>query len=74
MLTHVSPTVDIFQLGEVVSQKVQNKAEYNKYQLYVTELDKVMILLLKLSGRLARAENAVSSLPEDAAQNERVRI
>ena len=56
----------------MVSEKVQNKSEYNKYQLYVTELDKVMILLLKLSGRLARAENAVNCLPEDAKPDQRV--
>ena len=38
----------------------------DKYKSYVRELDMVMTLLLNLSGRLARAENAlrVESIPE----------
>ena len=61
------------QVTDIVQKKVDNKPKVNKYKLYVDELDKVMYLLLKLSGRLARAENAVRSLPEDASQQERVR-
>ena len=51
---------------------MQNKGEFDKYKLYVDELDKVMYLLLKLSGRLARAENAVMSLPPAADEKEKV--
>ena len=58
----------------VVESKCQKTAEFDKYKLYVDELDKVMILLLKLSGRLARAQNAVLSLPEDASEKHKVRI
>ena len=55
-----------------MEKKVQNKGEFDKYKLYVDELDKVMYLLLKLSGRLARAENAVMSLPPAADEKEKV--
>ncbi len=56
----------------MVESKCQNQAELDKYRLYVDELEKVMILLLKLSGRLARAQNAVLSLSEDAPAKQRV--
>jgi protein Shroom len=59
------------QIQKIVEEKCQNEQERNKYRLYVDELDKVMYLLLKLSGRLARAENAVRSLPDDASEKER---
>ena len=52
------------QLTAIVQEKVENKAEYDKYQLYVSELGKVMKLLLQLSGRLARANNAINALAE----------
>lgn len=51
---------------------MQNKGEFDKYKLYIDELEKVMYLLLKLSGRLARAENAFMSLPPDADDKEKV--
>lgn len=59
-------------MSAVVESKCQNQAELDKYRLYVDELEKVMILLLKLSGRLARAQNAVLSLSEDAPAKQRV--
>ena len=52
------------QLTAIVHEKVENKAEYDKYHLYVSELGKVMKLLLQLSGRLARANNAINALAE----------
>ena len=52
--------------------KVQSRGEFDKFKLYVDELDKVMYLLIKLSGRLARAENAVLSLPPNADNKEKV--
>ena len=58
----------------MVEKKCQNKAEYDKYKLYVDELDKVMYLLLKLSARLARAQNDVLCLPADASDKQKVRI
>ena len=55
-----------------MSAKVDTKAEYDKYQLYVTELGKVMKLLLQLSGRLARANNALNAMM-DSDEKEKVR-
>ena len=55
-----------------MSSKVDTKAEYDKYQLYVTELGKVMKLLLQLSGRLARANNALNAMM-DGDDKEKVR-
>lgn len=40
--------------------------------MFVGDLDKVVSLLLSLSGRLARVENALNSLDEDATVEERV--
>ena len=56
-----------------MTEKVENKAEFAKYQLYVTELGKVMKLLLQLSGRLARANNAINTLAEGGENKEKVR-
>ncbi len=69
----LNPAGCSLQLAAVVETKCQNKAEYDKYKLYVDEMEKVMYLLLKLSGRLARAQNAVLSLPDDASEKHRVR-
>ncbi|XP_064636059.1 uncharacterized protein LOC135493098 [Lineus longissimus] len=62
------------QVTKIVEQKLENPKELDKYKSYVDELDKIMHLLLKLAGRLARAENAVLSLPDDAAERERVSL
>ncbi|KAI0241050.1 Protein Shroom3, partial [Lamellibrachia satsuma] len=59
------------ELTSVVTEKVENKAEFAKYQLYVTELGKVMKLLLQLSGRLARANNAINALAEGKENKEK---
>ncbi|ELU03935.1 hypothetical protein CAPTEDRAFT_173104 [Capitella teleta] len=59
------------QVTLVVEQKCQSKQELNKYKLYVDELDQVTYLLLKLSGRLAKAENALNMLPDHASESER---
>lgn len=55
-----------------MERKVENPQELSKYRLYVDELDKVMCLLLRLSSRLARAENELLALPQDASQGMKV--
>lgn len=40
--------------------------------MFIGDLDKVVNLLLSLSGRLARVENVLSGLGEDASKEERV--
>jgi hypothetical protein len=61
------------QVTQIVERKCQSKQELNKFKLYVDELEQVTYLLLKLSGRLAKAENAVIMLPEHASEQQRVR-
>lgn len=46
--------------------------EYDKYKMFIGDLDKVVNLLLSLSGRLARVENVLRGLGEDASKEERV--
>lgn len=62
-------------LGDEVEarvQKVCKSNELDKFRMFVGDLDKVVSLLLSLSGRLARVENALNSLEEDATPEERV--
>lgn len=62
-------------LGDEVESKVQRVCkpnELDKFRMFVGDLDKVVSLLLSLSGRLARVENALNSLDHDATEDERV--
>lgn len=62
-------------LGDEVETQVQQVCkpnELDKFRMFVGDLDKVVNLLLSLSGRLARVENALNSLEEDATAEERV--
>ncbi|XP_069560237.1 LOW QUALITY PROTEIN: protein Shroom2 [Brachyistius frenatus] len=56
---------------EVRVQQVCKSNELDKFRMFVGDLDKVVSLLLSLSGRLARVENALNSLEEDATPEER---
>uniref|UniRef100_A0A4W4G6N1 Shroom family member 2a n=1 Tax=Electrophorus electricus TaxID=8005 RepID=A0A4W4G6N1_ELEEL len=61
-------------LGEDVEATVQavcKPNELEKFRMFVGDLDKVVSLLLSLSGRLARVENALNSLEEDTTLEER---
>ncbi|XP_045388819.1 protein Shroom3 [Lemur catta] len=61
-------------LGEEVEALISELCkpnELDKYRMFVGDLDKVVNLLLSLSGRLARVENVLSSLGEDASKEER---
>lgn len=63
-------------LGDEVEARVQQVCkpnELDKFRMFVGDLDKVVSLLLSLSGRLARVENALNSLDEEATPEERVR-
>nr|XP_046248519.1 protein Shroom2 isoform X2 [Scatophagus argus] len=66
--------LDNNSLGEEVEARVQQVCkpnELDKFRMFVGDLDKVVSLLLSLSGRLARVENALNSLEEDATPEER---
>ncbi|XP_036192939.1 protein Shroom3 isoform X1 [Myotis myotis] len=61
-------------LGEEVEALISELCkpnEFDKYKMFIGDLDKVVSLLLSLSGRLARVENALSGLGEDASKEER---
>lgn len=62
-------------LGEEVEALIRELCkpnEFDKYKMFIGDLDKVVNLLLSLSGRLARVENVLSGLGEDASREERV--
>ncbi|MEQ2202718.1 hypothetical protein XENOCAPTIV_013467 [Xenoophorus captivus] len=64
-------------LGDEVEAQVQQVCrpnELEKFRMFVGDLDKVVSLLLSLSGRLARVENALNNLEEEATPEERVSI
>lgn len=61
-------------LGEEVEAWISELCkpnEFDKYKMFIGDLDKVVNLLLSLSGRLARVENVLSGLGEDASNEER---
>lgn len=62
-------------LGEEVELLISTLCkpnEFDKYKMFIGDLDKVVNLLLSLSGRLARVENVLSSLGDNANSEERV--
>lgn len=62
-------------LGQEVEATVQRLCQPNqldKFRMFVGDLDKVVNLLLSLSGRLARVENALNGLEEEALPEEKV--
>nr|XP_020447669.1 protein Shroom2-like isoform X2 [Monopterus albus]XP_020447670.1 protein Shroom2-like isoform X2 [Monopterus albus] len=61
-------------LGHEVEATVQHLCQPNqldKFRMFVGDLDKVVSLLLSLSGRLARVENALNSLEDEAPPEEK---
>uniref|UniRef100_A0A673VCT0 Shroom family member 3 n=2 Tax=Suricata suricatta TaxID=37032 RepID=A0A673VCT0_SURSU len=61
-------------LGEEVEALISELCkpnEFDKYKMFIGDLDKVVNLLLSLSGRLARVENVLSGLGEEASNEER---
>lgn len=64
-------------LGREVEATVQRLCQPNqldKFRMFVGDLDKVVSLLLSLSGRLARVENALNSLEDEAPPEEKVTV
>ncbi|XP_048461256.1 protein Shroom4-like isoform X2 [Rhincodon typus] len=61
-------------LGEDAERLVKNVCkpnEFDKYRMFIGDLDKVVNLLLSLSGRLARVENALNNLDVDTSEEEK---
>ncbi|XP_035705772.1 protein Shroom isoform X4 [Folsomia candida] len=64
-------------LGHQVVERVKGSAkrnEFDKFKLHVEEIEKITSLLLGLSGRLARAENALMSLTENNSNPQEKKI
>ncbi|KAM4886201.1 protein Shroom4 [Sylvia borin] len=64
-------------LGEDVATRLQalcTPGEFDKYRLFVGDLDKVVNLLLSLSGRLARVETALGSLGPHAPAEDKLAL
>ncbi|XP_066561994.1 protein Shroom2 isoform X2 [Amia ocellicauda] len=56
---------------EAVVQQVCKPNEFDKFRMFIGDLDKVVSLLLSLSGRLARVENALNNLDDKASAEEK---
>ncbi|XP_067896445.1 protein Shroom2 isoform X2 [Heterodontus francisci] len=56
---------------EAIVKEVCKPNEFDKFRMFIGDLDKVVNLLLSLSGRLARVENALNTLEESASPDER---
>ncbi|KAM9300490.1 protein Shroom2 isoform 2-T2 [Morus bassanus] len=56
---------------EAIVKEVCKPNEYDKFKMFIGDLDKVVNLLLSLSGRLARVENALNNLDENTSPEER---
>ncbi|XP_076321262.1 uncharacterized protein LOC143230868 [Tachypleus tridentatus] len=76
-LEHIALREEMAQneiIGKEVMSRVEQLAKPNeleKYRLHVEELGKIINLLLSLSGRLARSQNALLCLPKEAGEEER---
>ncbi|NXJ62370.1 SHRM2 protein, partial [Rostratula benghalensis] len=56
---------------EAIVKEVCKSNEFDKFKMFIGDLDKVVNLLLSLSGRLARVENALNNLDENTSPEER---
>ncbi|XP_053562433.1 protein Shroom2 [Bombina bombina] len=56
---------------EVIVKEVCKPNEFDKFRMFVGDLEKIVNLLLSLSGRLARVENALNNLDETVSPEER---
>lgn len=74
LLTDIKLNNGLGEEVEVLISELCKPNEFDKYKMFIGDLDKVVNLLLSLSGRLARVENILSSLGEDVNTEERVCI
>ncbi|XP_067848733.1 protein Shroom2 isoform X2 [Heptranchias perlo] len=56
---------------EAIVKEVCKPNEFDKFKMFIGDLDKVVNLLLSLSGRLARVENALNTLEDSTSPDER---
>ncbi|XP_074133051.1 protein Shroom4 isoform X1 [Sminthopsis crassicaudata] len=68
LMEDISANVALGEEVEAVLKAVCKANEFDKFRLFIGDLDKVVNLLLSLSGRLARVENALNSLDPGSTQ------
>ncbi|XP_053772845.1 protein Shroom2 isoform X2 [Desmodus rotundus] len=56
---------------EAIAKGVCKPNEFDKFRMFIGDLDKVVNLLLSLSGRLARVENALNNLDDSTSPGDR---
>nr|XP_058906076.1 protein Shroom2 isoform X2 [Kogia breviceps] len=56
---------------EALAKAVCKPNEFDKFRMFIGDLDKVVNLLLSLSGRLARVENALNNLDDSTPPGDR---
>ncbi|XP_045328380.1 protein Shroom2 isoform X3 [Leopardus geoffroyi] len=56
---------------DAIAKDVCKPNEFDKFRMFIGDLDKVVNLLLSLSGRLARVENALNNLDETTSPGDR---
>ncbi|XP_054437017.1 protein Shroom2 isoform X2 [Pteronotus mesoamericanus] len=56
---------------EALAKGVCKPNEFDKFRMFIGDLDKVVNLLLSLSGRLARVENALNNLDDSTSPGDR---
>lgn len=56
---------------EAIVKDVCKPNEFDKFRMFIGDLDKVVNLLLSLSGRLARVENALNNLEDSPSPGDR---
>nr|XP_009685552.1 PREDICTED: protein Shroom3 [Struthio camelus australis] len=71
LLTDIKMNNALGEEVELLISELCKPNEFDKYKMFIGDLDKVVNLLLSLSGRLARVENVLSSLGENANNEER---
>ncbi|XP_067853116.1 protein Shroom4-like [Heptranchias perlo] len=70
LLEDISANSALGEEAERMVNKVCKPNEFDKYRMFIGDLDKVVNLLLSLSGRLARVENALNNLGPDTSEEE----
>ncbi|XP_043830821.1 protein Shroom4 [Dromiciops gliroides] len=68
LMEDISANVALGEEVETMLKAVCKANEFDKFRLFIGDLDKVLNLLLSLSGRLARVENALNSLDPESTQ------
>ncbi|XP_059507425.1 protein Shroom4-like isoform X2 [Stegostoma tigrinum] len=71
LLEDISANIALGEEAERLVKNVCKPNEFDKYRMFIGDLDKVVNLLLSLSGRLARVENALNNLDVDMSEEER---